>query len=283
VEQVVHAARGEIAKIQKLSEELGQTMAELAAEQSDLYAQREQITPRLQELNQEIEAITAPLSGVEVSLTYLISQVSEQQQILDKFHQLNSYRERKQSLLREIPQTPSRKNVVEPVSIDLSTTVIDDYAQHVLHLLQRWNFPEANRAYFDLSERDLVINGQLRSSNGKGVRAVTHAAMTIGLMEFCQQKGLPHPGFVVLDSPLLAYKSPDEDEEDEDLAEEDRVLAESDVKPRFYDYLSRNLQDSQVIIMENTPPPSDLGNWSNIIHFTKREGIGRYGFFPISS
>ena len=167
-------------------------------------------------------------------------------------------------------------------SIELSTTVLDDYAQHVLHLLQSWNFPEADRAYFESSERDLVINGQLRSSNGKGVRAITHAAMTIGLMEFCQQRDLPHPGFVVLDSPLLAYKSPEETE-DTDLSKEDIALAESDVKPCFYDYLSRNLQDSQVIIIENTPPPSDIGEMSKVIYFTKREDVGRYGLFPIGS
>jgi len=281
VEQVVHAARGEITKIQRLSEELEQTTSELTAERSNLYEQGEQINPRLQELDREIEAITAPLSNVEVSLSHLVTQMSEQQQILDKFDQLNSYRERKQALLLETPQISPRQNTVETAPIDLSTTVLDDFSQHVLQLLQNWNFPEADRAYFDSAERDLVINGQLRSSNGKGVRAVTHAAMTIGLMEFCQQRDLPHPGFVVLDSPLLAYKSP-EAAADADLSEEDRILAESDVKPRFYDYLSRNLQDSQVIIMENTPPP-DLEGRSNVIHFTKREDIGRYGFFPISS
>jgi hypothetical protein len=63
------------------------------------------------------------------------------------------------------------------------------------------------------------------------------------------------------------------------LSEEDIALSESDVKPRFYDYLSRNLQDSQVIIIENTPPPPNLGEGCNIIYFSKREDIGRYGLF----
>ena len=282
VEQVILAARGESSKIQKLLEELEQTTFDLNDERSNLYEQREPINLSLHELNQEIEAITAPLSSVETSLSHLIFQVSEQQQILDKFVRLNIYRERKQTLLQEIAQTPSRQNTVETEPIDLSTTVFDDFAQHVLHLLQSWSFPDADRIYFDTSAKDLVINGQLRSSNGKGVRAVTHAAMTIGLMEFCQQRDLPHPGFVVLDSPLLAYRPPEETE-DSDLSKEDIALSESDVKQRFYDYLSRNLQDSQVIIMENTPPPPDLGQGSNVIYFSKRENIGRYGFFPIRS
>ncbi len=78
------------------------------------------------------------------------------------------------------------------------------------------------------------------------------------------------------------YLGPEETE-DTDLSEEDIALAESDVKPCFYDYLSRNLHDSQVIIMENTSPPSDIGEMSKVIYFTKREDVGRYGFFPISS
>jgi DNA repair ATPase RecN len=277
--QIVNAARGEITKIRRLSTELEQTISELTSELEELQQQRGQISPGLQALEREIEAITAPLSNVEISMSNLVAQMSEQYQILEKFDRLNSYRERKQALLRE---TPPLQNIVETAPIDLSTTILDDYAQHVLHLLQSWNFPEADRVYFDSSERDLVINGQLRSSNGKGVRAVTHAAMTIGLMEFCQQRDLSHPGFVVLDSPLLAYKSPEE-AEDVDLSEEDIALAESDLKPRFYDYLSRNLQDSQVIIMENTSPPLNLGEKIKIVHFTKREDTGRYGFFPINS
>ncbi len=281
VEQIVHAARAEITKIQRLSTELEQTVSELTLELIDLQQQREQIRPILHDLNGEIETITAPISNAEFSLINLVSQINEQNQILDKLDRLNSYREKKQTLLRETPAESPRQTPVETTPIDLSTTFLDDYSQHVLNLLQSWNFPDADRAYFDTSEKDLVINGQLRSSNGKGVRAVTHAAMTIGLMEFCQQRNLPHPGFVVLDSPLLAYKSPDESE-DADLSEEDIALAESDVKPRFYDYLSHNLQDSQVVILENTPPPQGLEARSNVIHFTKREDFGRYGFFPIS-
>ena len=75
---------------------------------------------------------------------------------------------------------------------------------------------------------------------------------------------------------------PPEEADDPDLSEEDIALSQSDVKPLFYDYLSRNLQDSQVIIMENTAPPLNLGEGSNIINFTKSEDFGRYGFFPIN-
>lgn len=55
-----------------------------------------------------------------------------------------------------------------------------------------------------------MIHGKRRGSQGKGKRAITHAAFTIGLMDFCAAEGRQHPGFVVLDSPpLLAYRAPE--------------------------------------------------------------------------
>jgi hypothetical protein len=51
---------------------------------------------------------------------------------------------------------------------------------------------------------DHVIAGKRRGSRGKGMRAITHAAFTIGLLEYCRQSGKANPGFVALDSPLLA-------------------------------------------------------------------------------
>ena len=61
---------------------------------------------------------------------------------------------------------------------------------------------------FDLSSYDLIIDGKERRNNGKGVRAITHAAFKVALMLFCRERNLPHPGFLVLDTPLLTYRDP---------------------------------------------------------------------------
>ena len=96
--------------------------------------------------------------------------------------------------------------------------------------------------------------------------------MTIGLMEFCKERDLSHPGFIVLDSPLLAYYKPE--------SSEDSLLQESDLKVRFYDYLATNHSDSQIIILENEHPPDNLVERINLTVFTKNPNEGRYGFFP---
>jgi len=92
-----------------------------------------------------------------------------------------------------------------------------------------------------------------------------------GLMEFCRERSLPHPGFVVLDSPLLAYWKPEGDEDD---------LRGTDLKEMFYRYLLGLRKDSQVIIIENEHPPNFVSGEGNVVVFTKNPHHGRYGFFP---
>jgi hypothetical protein len=80
-----------------------------------------------------------------------------------------------------------------------------------------------------------------------------------------------HPGFVVLDSPLLAYKEPEADNEN---------IAGMDLKPRFYEHLHKFIGKEQLFIVENTEPPADI--LAKVHHevFTGNPNIGRAGFFP---
>jgi hypothetical protein len=90
-------------------------------------------------------------------------------------------------------------------------------------------------------------------------------------MEFCRERELPHPGFVVLDSPLLAYWKPEGKDDD---------LSGTDLKERFYGYLLGLSKDNQVIIIENEHPPQFVFDKSAVTVFTKNPHEGRYGFFP---
>ncbi len=139
-------------------------------------------------------------------------------------------------------------------------------------MLKAWNFPDASRAHFDKTTRDFVISGKPRGSCGKGMRAITHAAFTVTLLEYTRSNGLPHPGFVVLDTPLLAYREPEGEEDD---------LSGTDVQDRFYDYLLA-LGDRQIIILENVDPPETIKAGQQAVFFSKNPHLGRYGFFPMT-
>ncbi|MCY1364447.1 hypothetical protein D9M69_512480 [compost metagenome] len=125
--------------------------------------------------------------------------------------------------------------------------------------------------HFDPKTRDLVIAGKSRSAFGKGLRAITHAAFTLGLLAYCRGLKTPHTGFVVLDSPLLAYREPDGNEDD---------LTGTDLQEQFYSYLELLPEDRQVIVVENTDPPEAFMRREQSQMFGKNPHHGRYGLFP---
>jgi hypothetical protein len=139
--------------------------------------------------------------------------------------------------------------------------------------LKSWAFPGSDRVHFDLQVKDLVISGKARTSYGKGLRAITQAAFSISLLEFCASKDKPHPGFVILDSPLLSYKEPESADDD---------LSATNLNGNFYRYLLQLKSDRQVIVVENTDPPSDVELGDRVEHFSGMEGEGRFGLFPVS-
>ena len=143
---------------------------------------------------------------------------------------------------------------------DLPTTIAESFAQCVEVILKAWHFPDAERVYFDAKARDLVIGGKLRTARGKGLRAITHAAFTISLLEYCRLNSTPHPGFVVVDSPLLAYREPEGDDVD---------LLGTDLNAQFYTYLTGLLDDRQVVVIENRDPPAAIAARPNVVMFSK--------------
>jgi hypothetical protein len=149
--------------------------------------------------------------------------------------------------------------------------VTHSFAKTVEGILAGWHFPEAGDVYFDSKTRDLVIAGKSRSAFGKGLRAITHAAFTLGLLAFCRSRQTPHTGFVVLDSPLLAYREPDGTEDD---------LTGTDLQEQFYAYLEALPIDTQAIVVENTDPPETIRKREQSLMFGKNPHHGRYGLFP---
>src|SRR3546814_19941989 len=71
------------------------------------------------------------------------------------------------------------------------------------------DLPGECQTFFDIEgDFDLIIDGKRRRNNGKGVRAITHAAFKVALLTFCRSRGLPHPGFLVLDTPRIPFRAP---------------------------------------------------------------------------
>lgn len=270
-EAVVKAADAEMVKIKRLRSELADTVTSLTAERQDLVESLAQFVDEYKTYEQELNEIASPaVSNERASYNQLVSKRSEIRFTQDKIDRLKRLITQRIELDAEQTDTTGSPSATKT---QVSKNVLDKFAQMIENILQEWHFPNANRVFFDESKRDFQIAGKDRGSTGKGLRAITHAAVKIALMEFCLEKNLPHPGFVVLDSPLLAYWKPEGSDDD---------LRGTDLKEMFYRYLLGLSKNSQVIIIENEHPPDIVSRDGNVIVFTKNPHQGRYGFFPIS-
>jgi len=267
IDAVVLAASSEMQKIEVLQSELGDTVSDLSTEKGELSKSIAEQDARYMDLDKAIQETVAPdVRGSQALFSELVEERSSVQKLVDLFARREKLEEKKLSLQDD-----------EEISLGVETVKagIPDSTAHALStkvsaILQAWSFPGECRVHYDKQSSDFIIDGKHRASRGKGLRAITHAAVNIALLEFCQEKGLSHPGFVVLDSPLLAYFKPE--------GPDDLALKGTDLKERFYEYLvAHHGADSQVIIIENQHPPERLEDKLVMNVFTGNPGEGRFG------
>jgi hypothetical protein len=272
VAAVTTAAAAEIAKIRLLQKELGDTVTTLAKEHSSNAVQRTDFEKELKKLQRQIDAALSP-EFTEARKTYsdLVDQRSSARTALSLYKRITETKEKISS--NGSSQKTAKEGVEEQSTVAqyLPKSTLDDFSAVVQSILESWHFPNPSPTYFDEGKRDLVIGGKPRGSRGRGLCAITHSAFTIGLMDYCRENDMPHPGFVILDSPLLAYKEPEGDDEN---------IAGTDLKERFYEHILRFIGAQQILIVENTEPPGALLPSFNHEIFTGNPNEGRYGLFP---
>lgn len=187
--------------------------------------------------------------------------------------------ERSLALYEQVDNLEKMKRVVEDeatadtaaAAATVSIRAQREFSADIAARLNSWGYPNPSQVRYDAMSQDIIAGDQLRSAHGKGVRAILHAAFTLGLARYCTDREIPHPGFVVLDTPVLTYRPPDE-------APDAVGDPPQHVVDGFYRDLQRNAT-GQVIVMENTNPNEPLDEDTVDIVFTARE-FGRYGFFP---
>ncbi|RWB75417.1 MAG: hypothetical protein EOQ50_14125 [Mesorhizobium sp.] len=266
---VVEAANAEILKIEHLSFELHQTVSGLKHEASALRSNNKEYNEQYDLLQSEIaQTISPQVADARANFQELLETKAKQQKVLTLHAQVEKLLARRESLINDVPETP--RDTPNKVAAGIPESTAHALSQKIEGILRAWNFPGQCRVHFDKEASDFVIDGKPRGSRGKGLRAITHAAVTLALLEYCQEHDLPHPGFVVMDSPLLAYFKPEGDE--------DTALQGTDLKERFYNYLIQHHgKSSQIIIIENQHPPESVDTNLAMTVFTRNPADGRFG------
>ncbi len=266
VDGAIAASRSEIVKIELLRKELADTVNGLANESNSFNRKLPKVALELQGVVSELETLVAPkLAQLRASYGGLADkrgEVLEALAVLRTVKDIEERRTKADSIIDASQDSTTGDGVLSP-------TTADEFSKQVEKTLSAWNFPGWDRVHFDAKSRDLIIAGKARGARGKGLRAITHAVFTIGLLDHCKENETPHPGFIILDSPLLSYRAPESSEDD---------LRGTDLDERFYDYLAAMTDDRQVVIVENITPPETIRSRQNVQMFSGSPNTGRYGF-----
>ncbi|MBL1418915.1 MAG: hypothetical protein COC24_000240 [Alphaproteobacteria bacterium] len=269
VGKIVAAAAAEIVKIESRQTELVETQSTLRNEEKTLEKRLLGAKFSLREVSDNIRTIVAPdLKRQRASYTELSDKRVNVRGAISLYESLTDLEERKRKLVAEDLQITSRSNI----GTVLPSSIVDDFAAIVEQTLKDWGFPNSGRVHFDMKLKDLVIGGKNRTAYGKGLRAITQAAFSISLLRYCKKHEGKHPGFVILDSPLLSYKAPENAEDD---------LSGTELKEQFYKDLQNTAEDRQFIIIENVPPTEEIAQSNQTIEFSGSKEFGRFGLFPV--
>lgn len=273
-EQFESACQQEIQKIADLRHDLAATTKGFEFEEQQLSLRLNASVVQMDHFQSRIQLVLLPTARAsETELETLIrarTTAAESAAIQATIRSL----EERLSNIRAAQAAPVPKVAFE----NRATTSVTTELCSVIHaILKAWKYPDLGVVTFDSEKADLVIGGQDRANQGKGYRAITYAAFAIGLMKYCRLKGIPHPGFVVLDTPVNPFKAPTADFVEEVLPV-DRLS--DDVKAAFFEYLAADKSGDQFIVIENESPPPSIPERVTFFEFTKNPLIGRYGFFP---
>lgn len=195
----------EITKIRQLQSELTQAVGDLNAEGAELRSRLE--TARLAFRNADArvrETLTPALSAARAENSRLLEARAEVRQALGLVERIADLRRKRadsEAALGTAGRSPDERPGLPPASVQAFSASVEE-------LLVAWHFPHEKPIYFDERGQDLVLGSRRRGEQGKGLRALTHAAFSLGLEQTCRNLHLPAIGFVLLDSPLVTFREP---------------------------------------------------------------------------
>jgi predicted nucleic acid-binding Zn-ribbon protein len=274
IEKIRVAALAEITKIGLQRKELEKTVINLVNELEQLNSDLPILQTRLEDVENQIEASAPALDRSKSLLNEIISTRDHVHKGLALLDQKNEYVTR----LEEYTKLKKPSKADRP-DLSLPDPIAYKFCKVLGEVLQKWGFPGDHHVSFNHEFYDVLIDGKLRTNNGKGVRAVTHAAFKIAILIYCRRNNLPHPGFIVLDSPLLTYRDPIKNGKLGALTEDEKQLARTNIKSNFFKYLASLSEMGQFIVLENIDPPNDIQEIAHVETFYGEGGMERSGLF----
>lgn len=272
--QIQKAAKAETAKILSLRRDLSETLARASEDSQESLGSERSWSETLDRLRDAERSQNKRVEEVH-------AQLNETFEAMGQLAQRHALKQRRADLAAQLaealtgPEPPAPAAPVEERT-EFDSKAIDDFCEIIKKLLIAWNWKYTAgplTVTFDQATTDIVISGAPRSSFGKAVRALASSAFIIAIMDYCFARDLPHPGFVVLDSPLTTKKDSGK------IAQDDTPVTD-DIVAAFFTHLAENYSDKQILIFDNKEPPASLKGRINHIRFEDDATATRKGFFP---
>lgn len=259
--QLHNAVIAETVKTQQLLADLLTTITDLEEQEFDLYDDHTTMTAKGERLDRQIAAAGEELAPLREHLDELLAQRSVIERERELHARIQELEDARALLVAEGSVPEGRPAGHIPARV---LTAFDTVLQRTL---DAWHVPGVANAEYDQYTGEVRAGGRSRAGRGKGVRSVLHSAFSLSLAQFCIERSLPHPGFVVLDSPVVTYREP---------GSVDEVLP-TKVVDHFYRHLLGF--PGQAIVVENGDPPADVIGQTYIYMFSGQDR-GRRGFIP---
>lgn len=276
--EMQNASLVEIKKIELQRSDLKDTVHNLESEKEKLKAILNDLKINLEKVEKEISLLVPDVYKSRLELGKIIEARDHARKGLSLLEQRDELFVKRKEL-----NNLKKPSKADNPKLNLPADEVNEFCKVVSKVLKQWEFPGDCNVSFDYKTYDLRIDGKLRVDNGKGVRAIIHAAFKVALLLYCRDRELPHPGFVVLDTPLLTYRDPMKNPRLGDLTDDEKALAKTSVKERFFEHLASISPLGQIIVLENIDPPENIEDLSHVHLFYGNTGEGRYGLFPVST
>ena len=258
----VEASRAEAERIRLQLKDLSETQRDVASEQTALIGEIEKLATERSGVE---ELVNGELKPRIAMLKQMLADYRRAIEINNEISVIHQFETSMKVELYEVENEEESTQSQFDIKGHFDTNIRAAFDEILTRILTACKYDGFSSVYFSQKEFDVVVNGNLKDSFGKGYRAFLNTIMAIALMEYLNENGKYAPGLLIVDSPILSLKEKVNDE------------ASDSMKAALFQYLIDNQEHGQIIIAENDIPKLDYST-ANVVRFTKDVENGRYGF-----
>lgn len=265
---LITSIEAEIEKINAKLKDLKSTIYQAKSDYEDLKKEIEQYQNDYNLIKDKIDSYLQPQ---QIKLKSLLDNYLKERDVQKKYDTINEKIQdlkKEKEIINKLLGKPQKSKLAFEGDEFEKVSSINEFCTYMSNTLKRWNFPKDTKVSYDNGK--FYINSKETKDYGKGIRAIIYSGFAISILEYCKAKNKPHPGFVIIDSPLTTYKGRKSEEE-----------LNEDIQQAFFKDLTSLGDNFQIIIFDNKEPKDEVKQKINIVEFTKDINHGRYGFFPL--